>query len=135
MFSSIMDLYKCVNWSVLHFCHVVDKKKKKKRAKKEEDEDRLFPVQRGPKETDTVPECVKLLEEVIASQIPHHSRQCCKITNFESHHTEKTQKCINLPKPLLITCEVSSIVYLIDCVKCVQTIHWSNWETLPKLYL
>ena len=41
-----------------------------------------------------------------------------KITNLTSHHTVKLHKCINLPKPLFITFEISNIINLIKCVKC-----------------
>ena len=41
-----------------------------------------------------------------------------QIEHFQSHHTGKTHKCMNLPKPVLQTCEVSNIVYLIECTLC-----------------
>ena len=41
-----------------------------------------------------------------------------KISMFTSHHTGKQHKCINLHSKPLITCEISNIVYLIQCTKC-----------------
>ena len=40
-----------------------------------------------------------------------------KVIEFTSHHTGKTHKCINLPNPMLITCEISHIIYLMECMK------------------
>ena len=41
-----------------------------------------------------------------------------KINTLTSHHTGATHKCVNLPKPVLITCEISNIIHLIECKLC-----------------
>ena len=41
-----------------------------------------------------------------------------KINLFKSHHTGNTNKCLNLPRPLWLTCEITNIIDLIECTKC-----------------
>ena len=41
-----------------------------------------------------------------------------KISKFTSHHTGKEYKCQNLPTPVYLTCEISNIIYLIECTDC-----------------
>ena len=42
-----------------------------------------------------------------------------KINLFKSHHIGNTgNKCLNLPRPLWLTCEITNIIYLIECTKC-----------------
>ena len=45
-----------------------------------------------------------------------------KISEFKSHHTGATHKCINLPKNTWLICEISNIVYLIDALNVVNNI-------------
>ena len=41
-----------------------------------------------------------------------------KISSFNSTHTGKTHKCVNLPVKHRITCEIYNIICLIQCTKC-----------------
>ena len=41
-----------------------------------------------------------------------------KTSSFTSHYTGNTHKCVNLPRITWLTCEISNIIYLIECTKC-----------------